>query len=540
MFRVFWCSGNSKDAPHERIGFRLYQEGDCLKVECMTCQQILDKPIYKSFQILKCPHCKNVIHVRRTPLSVSCNRCGQEMKEAKDETTRSENVPVSEEVQKIVLGFYPRTEEFQFLGKGGMSEVFRFCDQGQLYCIKTLNLSEEENRQRFLREAKILAVLQNPHIVRIFHYGEQEGILFYIMEYIQGINLEEWREGKSNREILTMMAKVCRAVAVGHHHEARILHRDLKPSNILIQDNEPVLIDFGVAKILSSEHALKGYTAYTHGFTGTLDYASPEQIYEKMKDQGTWSDVFSLGVLLYELLTGRHPFPNLEYQDNTHAIPLKERIPHIHPDVDSISRKTLEIRHQDRYQDAEEMAKDMESYLQGKPVLATPLSWNKRVWRWFLRHKVTAACYLLGCIVFVITSFAVVRGWDSHINAIIQNIENEKLMPDWQKKLECLQKIWQNSNHLYYIYQREQKKGSYLESTIQYFNLAIEKEVFFAAESLLAEIQNLSSDDSFTSFADKYKQKKEEFNKLEEQESKKWYNHPKILYLIYHYSEEEK
>jgi serine/threonine protein kinase len=194
------------------------------------------------------------------------------------------------------------------IGRGGMGMVYRAYDETleREVAVKTLNAEgtlDEESRRRFQIEARAAAKLQHPNIVTVFELGEDRGIPYIAMELLPGADLEAlMRSGEDMllREKLDVMVQVCRGLH--YAHERGIVHRDIKPSNIrLLEDGTAKIMDFGIAKLGGT-----GVTK-TGMMVGTVHYMSPEQIYGKVLDGR--SDLFSAGVILYELLTGRRPFP---------------------------------------------------------------------------------------------------------------------------------------------------------------------------------------------------------------------------------------
>jgi serine/threonine-protein kinase len=194
------------------------------------------------------------------------------------------------------------------IGRGGMGMVYRAWDEvlEREVAIKTLTLEkslEDEHRQRFQIEAKAAAKLQHPNIVTVFELGEDRGRLFIAMELLSGVDLEALlRSGEPLllAEKLDVMAQACRGLHFAH--ERRIVHRDMKPSNIrVLEDGTAKIMDFGIAKLGASGVTKSGM------MVGTVHYMSPEQIRGKTLDGR--SDVFSMGVILYQLLTGERPFP---------------------------------------------------------------------------------------------------------------------------------------------------------------------------------------------------------------------------------------
>ncbi len=225
------------------------------------------------------------------------------------DATGTRDVKPSDSVFPAKLGRY---RIVRLLGKGGMGAVY-LAEDTQLerkVALKLPNekvLSHDSSMERFMREAKASALLNHPNICPIFDVGEHEGMPFLTMAYVEGKPLSELIDSGMQLAVaktLTCITKI--AWALDHAHRSGILHRDLKPSNILIRpDDEPVVMDFGLAKRLDASEA----TLTHHGAVlGTPAYMSPEQAEGNHDTLGPTSDVFSLGVILYEMLAGRRPF----------------------------------------------------------------------------------------------------------------------------------------------------------------------------------------------------------------------------------------
>ena len=225
------------------------------------------------------------------------------------------------------------------LGRGSMGIVYEGFDPviGRTIAIKTMlteGLAPEEFREfraRFQREAQAAGVLSHPNIVNVFDYGEDSGILYLIMEYLEGRSLEKLVEGKKIlpiETIIPMCDQVCSAL--DHAHERGIVHRDIKPANIMILNNGMVKVtDFGIAKMVSMGMTQAGLVL------GTPNYMSPEQVKGRQVDGR--SDIFSLGVILYNLVTGEKPFPGQNITTviykiiNENPVPPRELDATIHP-----------------------------------------------------------------------------------------------------------------------------------------------------------------------------------------------------------------
>ena len=305
----------------------------------------------------------------------------------------------------------PRLEEIadfeiiREIGRGGMSTVYLAEDTklNRLVALKILPEGHAANpmrRARFEQEARNVARLRHPGIVQVYQVGQARGLHYLAMEFVDGMTLagrmlDVRREpgilktGAYLRTQAQLIADV--ADALEHAHEHDIIHRDVKPSNILVErDGRPRLADFGIAKDLSDD----GLTM-TGQLSGTVPYMSPEQA-AMVKTIDRRTDIFSLGTVLYELLTDALPFEGDSAQDILYRIGNREpaRIRQVNPgvprDLETICVKALEKRPQDRYQSASQMAADLRCFMRGDPILARPPSVVRRTRRWVGRHRLAA------------------------------------------------------------------------------------------------------------------------------------------------------
>jgi len=229
----------------------------------------------------------------------------------------------------------------------------------------------------FEREVKLVAGLRHPNVVTVYDAGISNGRLYYAMEFIDGPPLDRFLSETTldARAKLRLFAKVCAGVMHAHRHG--VIHRDLKPSNILVErDSEPRVLDFGLAKCVEPrrsgpEASLEGEGA----FVGTLAYASPEQAAGKVDEIDTRSDVYALGVILYEMLTGRRPYSVPEDQKTAleviaRAEPERPSIQcrELDDDVDCIVRKAMAKDPTERYQSVESLVAEIDQYLSGRPI----------------------------------------------------------------------------------------------------------------------------------------------------------------------------
>lgn len=256
------------------------------------------------------------------------------------------------------------------LGAGGMGTVYLAHDDrlGRDVAVKVLRAgfsAEPSLRERFLGEARALARITHPHVVRIYSLGGEGEMPHFVMEYIEGQPLDHAAADWPLRQRAEVFRKV--AAAVAHLHRNALLHRDLKPSNILVDGRgEPRLLDFGLALPLDDPRR----RTRPGGAVGTPAYWAPEQAAGGALDART--DVYALGAVLYELLTGTPPAPERPE--------LPRRLnPQAPGDLQNICLKALERAPQERYRTAQAMVDDLDRYLAGEPVLALPPSSSRRV-----------------------------------------------------------------------------------------------------------------------------------------------------------------
>lgn len=308
----------------------------------------------------------------------------------------------------------PGYEILEMLGRGGMGIVLKARQQslGRFVALKLIRAESRNNpnrRARFLAEAEALAQLHHPNVVQIHDVGEHQGVPYLALEYVEGCSLDHLLRGAPVQP--KEAAHLVRTLAEAIHfaHGKGIVHRDLKPSNILMagavsmekktrpevpwsDSAVPKITDFGLVRRLDDS----GITS-TGEILGTPSYMAPEQAKGKSRQIGPASDVYALGVLLYEMLTGRPPFNGTTPLCTLRQAVLDEPVPPsrlqtgIPQDLETICLRCLEKEPARRYPSAEDLANDLERYVRGKPIQARPVGKMERTWKWARRYPASAS-----------------------------------------------------------------------------------------------------------------------------------------------------
>src|SRR5437660_5407901 len=294
------------------------------------------------------------------------------------------------------IGNYQILEE---IGRGGMGVIYRARQRHSrrivaLKRILSYHADSQETLARFRREAQAAASLDHPNILPIYEVSEcDDGLPFFSMKFAGGGSLLEAAPALRNepRRAVALMAKIARAVQ--YAHVKGILHRDLKPGNVLLDGHgEPLVSDFGLAKWLDATSDL------THTLTifGTPGYIAPEQAKGAAANLTPAADVYSLGAILFNLLTSRPPFLGEHALAVIHqaaekpAPKLRTLAPALDRDLETICAKCLEREPSARYHSAGDLAQDLELWLEGRHIIARPVSPPARIWRWSRRNPVVA------------------------------------------------------------------------------------------------------------------------------------------------------
>jgi eukaryotic-like serine/threonine-protein kinase len=355
--------------------------------------------------------------------------------------------PADEEPPASRIGPYRLIEK---LGVGGMGQVW-LAEQTEpvrrrvaLKLIKA-GLYDDTIAQRFLSERQSLAMMEHPAIAKVFDAGATSaGQPYLVMEYVNGLPLTDYCDQRKLRvkDRLRLFLQVCEGVQ--HAHQKAIIHRDLKPSNILVTEVDgkptPRIIDFGLAKFITP--TVPGETMFTQygAFLGTPGYMSPEQADPAVQDIDTRADVYSLGVILYELLTGDLPFDSARWKKQrfdeflrqlreldperpsakvgmnknasasraeTRSTDPRQLALSLRGDLDVITLKALEKDRNRRYGSPSELAADIERYLDNRPVLVRPASTGYRLQKYLRRNRLAVVLSSVAALLFV--SFAIVQ-----------------------------------------------------------------------------------------------------------------------------------
>ena len=348
-----------------------------------------------------CPQCGSASRVRRS-LCLSCllsqgldtdSHNGESLDDVLGE------IKVSDAHWRV--GNYQILEE---IGRGGMGVIYRARQRHSrrivaLKRILSYHADSQETLARFRREAEAAASLDHPNILPIYEVSEnEEGLPFFSMKFAGGGSLLEAAPALRNepRRAVALMAKIARAVQ--YAHVKGILHRDLKPGNVMLDGHgEPLVSDFGLAKWLDATSDL------THTLTifGTPGYIAPEQAKGAAANLTPAADVYSLGAILFNLLTGRPPFLGEHALAVIHqaaekpAPKLRTLAPALDRDLETICGKCLEREPNARYHSAGDLAQDLELWLEGRHIIARPVSPPARIWRWSRRNPVVAGMALL-------------------------------------------------------------------------------------------------------------------------------------------------
>ena len=311
----------------------------------------------------------------------------------------------------------PGYELLSELGRGGMAVVYHARHEAldrpvALKVILAGALAGETDRTRMRREAEAVARLRHPNVVQIYDTGEYDGCLYLALEYVSGGSLD--RRLADHPLPPAEAARIVEQLADGMQaaHDAGIVHRDLKPANVLLEpDGTPKVTDFGLAKQRDETHRL----TVTGTTTGSPSYMAPEQVFAEPDRIGPATDVYGLGAVLYECLTGRPPFDAPTTLETMRQVADDEVVSvcrlqaGVSRDLETICLKCLHKDPRKRYPTARALADDLARFRAGEPIRARPIGVGERAWRWARRHPVVPL--LAVTLGLMVVSVAGLMGW---------------------------------------------------------------------------------------------------------------------------------
>ncbi len=408
-----------------------------------------------------------------------------------------------------VIGDHEIIEE---LGRGGMGVVYkaRHRSLDRVVALKMMLSAESaspEERTRFRREAESAARLQHANIVQIHDIGEDAGRPFFSLEYIDGGNLNKHLAGFPQPPLDAARLVMTLAHAIQYAHDRGVVHRDLKPANILLAgvrgqgsavrtmersyltpDPSPLtpipkITDFGLAKRLDGG----GGNTQTGSILGTPSYMAPEQAYGNSDAVGPAADVYALGAILYELLTGRPPFraasilETLEQVRSQEPVALRHLQPKLPRDIETICLKCLQKDPRRRYSQAADLANDLGAFLAGEPIRARPVAAWERGWKWARRRPAVAALLVTLATAMVVL---IVGGW-----VYTHRLRDAQLQTEKEKKLAEAHLVKLQESQLQT--EKEKKLAEAHLVKLQESQLQTEKEKKLAEEHLTKAMQSL-------------------------------------------------
>jgi serine/threonine-protein kinase len=379
----------------------------------------------------------------------------------------------------------PRYQVLRRLGRGGMGVVYEAIQTSvrrtvALKMVLAGTEADTQERARFRVEAEAIGRLQHPNIVQIYEVGETGGRPFLSMEFVGGGSLAQKLDGTPLPEAEAAQLIETLALAINQAHQSQIIHRDLKPSNVLLTaDGTPKITDFGLAKLLMGDD--QSLTP-TDAIVGTPSYMAPEQAGARQTEIGPAADVYALGAILYECLTGRPPFRGVTAAETIHQVLFDDPVPpsRVRPkvsrDLETICLKCLHKRPAARYPCAKALAEDLCRFRNGEPIVARPLSRLGRTIRWARRRPAAAALLIVATMAILTIT---VGGWWTSValTTYSKRVAREKQQAEasFKQTLSALDQLGGTAEVLSDLPQAQEERRQLLQNALGFYQQLIQE-----------------------------------------------------------------